>query len=304
VPRPELRPRAVGEIIDAAIKLVVGNARVLFTIAAVILIPLGVLQLVVYALLGGGDMLTLLDTLAVDPAPTLDQIDEVVGTGIRFVFLALGLAVLAGFGTVLVQGATVKAAADVYQGVEPEWQGSIRHGLRRFLVILVAVIAVGVASGVGLLFCLLPGIWLFTSWSVTVPSVVVEGLGPFSAMRRSFQLVRPRFWPTLGAVVLSYIVYLVVTYMFTLIGSLFTLVGEPTSGVSLVASVISSTVGSVVVLPFIAAVLIVLYFDLRVRAEGYDLEVMAMELGETTRDPRPPIQDPDDPFGLGAPGTE
>jgi hypothetical protein len=38
-----------------------------------------------------------------------------------------------------------------------------------------------------------------------------------------------------------------------------------------------------VTVPFLAAVATVQYFDLRVRAEGYDLEVMARELDDLDR---------------------
>jgi hypothetical protein len=140
--------------------------------------------------------------------------------------------------------------------------------------------------------------------------LVVEQLGPVAAIQRSFGLVRRRFWPVLGVVLLSVVLYGTVSYLFSLAGSLFswagsvfTLLGGQTSvGVPGAASVISSTLTSIVVQPFIAAVLIVLYFDLRVRAEGYDLRVMATELGDGPPPP-PPNSSPNDPFGLGSPGT-
>jgi hypothetical protein len=163
---------------------------------------------------------------------------------------------------------------------------------------------VWVASSFGLLFCLLPGIWLFVSWSVTVPAVVVEHSGPLAAMSRSFRLVRPRFWQALGAVALSAILYLAVSYIFSLLGTVFSIFEEnPASGVSLLASTISSTISSIIVFPFIAAVITVLYFDLRVRSEGFDLEILARELG--SGDPAPQAtNEPDDPYGLGPPGPD
>ena len=300
MPRPELRPFTVGEIIDAAIKLVTGNARVLFTIAAVVMVPLGVLQLVVYGLGGVRDFFSTFDALVENPELiTPEQADAVLDAGIRFLLLALATTVLAWVGSILVEGASVQAAAGVYQGVEPSWQTSVRYGLRRLVAILVATMAVALGSGFGLLFCLVPGVWLFTSWAVTIPALVVEGKGPFAAMGRSFQLVKRRFWATLGVVILATILYGVASYVIGSVGSVLAFM-DPFGTASLVASVISSTIASIVVLPFIAAVLIVLYFDLRVRAEGYDLEVMARELEEV--DPQAPTRDPDDPFGLDPPG--
>ena len=301
--RPELRPLGVGEIIDAAIKVVSSNARVLFTIAAMIFAPLGILQLLAYTAFGAGDIASLLDSLAVEDSTLTDeQFDLFLDSAVQLLILVLVLAVLAGVGTVLAQGATVKAVADVYQGSVPEWQQSIRFGFRRFFAILGAVLMVFIGSTFGLIFCLVPGVWLYISWSVTVPALVVEHLGAFEAIPRSYRLVRRRFWPVLGVVVLSVLLYGTISYLFSLAGSLFTFLGDGTSvGIPVAASVISSTLSSIVVQPFIAAVLIVLYFDLRVRAEGYDLRLMATELGDGTPPP-PPTSSPDDPFGLGSPG--
>lgn len=301
--RPELRPLAVGEIIDAAIKVVSSNARVLFTIAAMIFAPLGILQLLAYTAFGVGDITTLVNSLTVDSTLTDEQLDLLLDSAVQLLILGLVLAVLAGVGTVLAQGATVKAVADVYQGSVPEWRESIRFGFRRFFAILGAVLMVWIGSSFGLIFCLVPGVWLFISWSVTVPALVVEHLAPVAAIQRSYRLVKRRFWPVLGVVLLSVLLYGTVSYLFSLAGSLFTFLGDETSvGIPVAASVISSTLSSIVVQPFIAAVLIVLYFDLRVRAEGYDLQVMASELGDGTPPP-PPTSSPDDPFGLGSPGT-
>jgi hypothetical protein len=298
-----LRPLGVGEIIDAAIKLVRGNARVLFTIAAVVLVPLGLVQGAVTAGLSGNDLIGLLTEFSADPVTDPEAIDQVIDASIRLLGLAGLVAVLAGLGAVLVQGASVKALAEVYQGRLPEWQPSIGHGFRRFLGILGATVMIGVASSIGLLFCLVPGVWLFTSWSVTIPALVVENQGPLQAMGRSYELVRRRFWPTLGTVALAYLVYYAVEQVVSMIVTLITFTdASPTGGVSLVASVVGSTASSILVLPFLASVLIVLYFDLRVRAEGYDLAVMAAELGEKEPTQSLPPPPPEDPFGLGAPG--
>jgi hypothetical protein len=40
----------------------------------------------------------------------------------------------------------------------------------------------------------IPGLWLYTRWSLATPVIRVEGVGPLAAMRRSSQLVHGRFW--------------------------------------------------------------------------------------------------------------
>ncbi len=40
----------------------------------------------------------------------------------------------------------------------------------------------------------IPGVWLYTRWSLTTPVIREESIGPLAATRRSNQLVRGRFW--------------------------------------------------------------------------------------------------------------
>ena len=300
--RPELRPLSVGEIVDAAIKMIRANARVLFTISAIVLIPLGLIQGFITAL-GIPDAIDTIYSFPVDGTVTDDELNALLSTTVQLLVVALATVIVTGLGSVLVQGASAKALSDLYQGAEPSWQDSLRFGLRRFFPILWATVLIGVASAFGLILYLVPGVWLFTSWSVTVPALVVESKGPVQAMGRSFELVRRRFWPVLGAVALSYLVYFAVSQVISLITGAITLTGGATpSGGDLWISAVGSTITSVLVVPFMAAVFIVLYFDLRVRAEGYDLQVMAAEVQQTQPPPQLPPTEPDDPFGLGSPG--
>ena len=60
-------------------------------------------------------------------------------------------------------------------------------------VIVAALIAVTISTlAMGLL--LIPGIWLYTRWSLATPVIRDRGVGPFAARRRSNKLVRGHFW--------------------------------------------------------------------------------------------------------------
>lgn len=47
-------------------------------------------------------------------------------------------------------------------------------------------------AAIGLL--VIPGMWLYTRWSLATPVIRDESVGPLAAMRRSNQLVRGHFW--------------------------------------------------------------------------------------------------------------
>jgi hypothetical protein len=303
VNRPQLRPLGIGEIVDAAVKLVIGNARTLFTISAIVMVPVAAVQAALAGWLGRADLVSALIAASEDPFLDPATAQAALTELLRLAAILVGVALLSGLGSVLVQGSSVKALADVYQGQVPSWRPSMQYGLRRLFPLLAAAILVGAGSTIGLIFCLVPGVWLFISWSVTVPGLIIEKLGPVKAMARSFRLVRSRFWPVLGTVALAYLIYIAVDQTISFAAGAFTLVGASQAGtISIFPSIIATAISSVLMLPFLAAYLTVLYFDLRVRQEGYDLEILAAELGTLPAAPEEAPADPDDPFGLGRPG--
>ena len=58
---------------------------------------------------------------------------------------------------------------------------------------------------------IIPGIWLAVAWSVSYPALLSEGIGPVAALGRSFRLVRGRWWPTFGALLVMYLIVLVIS---------------------------------------------------------------------------------------------
>ena len=95
-------------------------------------------------------------------------------------------------GTAVVQGVLVEAVDDErHQG-----GARLRRG-RRLGALLGLSLLTGVGVGLGLLALFVPGVFLFTAWSLSVPALVIEGRSPRDAMRRSRQLVRGQFWSVL-----------------------------------------------------------------------------------------------------------
>jgi hypothetical protein len=94
-------------------------------------------------------------------------------------------------GTAVVQGALVEA-------VEQERQrrtGSVLHAAwKRAGALLGVSLLTGIGVGVGLFLLVVPGLILFTRWSLAVPAVMLEGRAPRDAMRRSADLVRGHGW--------------------------------------------------------------------------------------------------------------
>ena len=51
-----------------------------------------------------------------------------------------------------------------------------------------------VATGVTAALLIIPGVWLYTRWSLAIPAIRHENLGPAAALKRSNALARSRFW--------------------------------------------------------------------------------------------------------------
>ncbi len=297
--RIELRPLTIGETLDASFKLFTANLRKLLPLAAVVLVPIGILQLVLNARIGS-DFSFLESALTEPPDPTVvfAPLGRLLGLGIATALLSL-------LGTLLVQAAAIRLYADLYQGRDTSWQDSLTFGISRFGPVLAASILSALGIGVGLLFYLIPGMWLYVSWWVVVPALLVERLGPAQALGRSFDLVRRRFWPTAGVAALAFLIVYVVQQI---VGTIVSVAVLPTTlvqpvpdfGPALAVTSAAQTIVNLFTVPFLAAAVTVTYFDLRVRLEAYDLELMAEELRDDDAPSEPPSGD-DDPFGLDRP---
>jgi Membrane domain of glycerophosphoryl diester phosphodiesterase len=122
----------------------------------------------------------------------------VVTTGLVFAVVCLvetvgpwPVVLLSFVGTAVVQGALVEA-------VEQERQhrdgGVLRAAWNRAGALLGVALLTGIGVGVGLFLLVVPGLILFTRWSLAVPAVMLEGRSPRDAMRRSHELVKGHGW--------------------------------------------------------------------------------------------------------------
>jgi len=90
-------------------------------------------------------------------------------------------------GTAVVQGALVEA---VDQQREHRSSSLLHAAWSRAGALLGVSLLTGIGVGVGLFLLVVPGLILFTRWSLAVPAVMIEGRSPREAMRRSRELVR------------------------------------------------------------------------------------------------------------------
>lgn len=290
-----LRPLRVGEILDAAIKLYLRNWRVLMGAAAAVAVPL---HLVTGAILASaysqGDEIS--SGLFNSTTLTRAQANARLGaTGIN-AFIDL---IITGF----VVAACTRAISDTYLGQEAAIGSSLRAAARRLAPLIVVQILYVIGVVLGFILLIVPGVWLYAAWSVAIPALVVERVGPLRALRRSRQLVSGRWRASAAVLLLANVMVGVVGGVLTeLLGGL-ALGSDPTVAAAVVVSTLSGIVVTILLQPFTATVYTVLYYDLRVRKDGYDIERLAEDLGlPKTALPAAPTGGPVGPESVGQPG--
>ena len=144
---------------------------------------------------------------------------------------------------------------------------------------LASILVIVVISCLTLVGLFAPLIYLLARWLVAMPSLV-NGAGPVQALRESWRLTKGNIWRAVLYTFLLYVLSLIITglpsmalqWLVTLsLGSRqFALVAALSQGI---ASIIN-----VLWLPLYVAALVLLYYDLRVRQEGYDLALRIEQL--------------------------
>ena len=270
---PVLRPLGIGEILDVAIKITTRHWWTLVRIVLIVVVPLELASAAIDISAAGGAFTTGGET-GFDETGAFDP--DALWTFIAAVAAAVTLSLLA---QTIATGACFKAVADAYLGREPSWKNSLAGTVKRLHSIIWISVLTYVLGGLGLVACIIPGIWLFIAWTVAVPAHLTEGVKGRKALGRSFSLVRNYWWRTFALVVLGSLLAGIVTV--ALGGALGALTFSADSEITvIVASVAASIVAGVITTPFVAAMTIVLYIDLRVRKEGFDLALLAERFGE------------------------
>jgi hypothetical protein len=266
------------DILDGSFRLLKANLRTIVLVSALFLIPVNLLAAFFQRdLFGGYSFLRLMQ----DPS----LFEEAAGTGPSNA--ALFGSVFAVLASVLVTpfigGAVSRIVAASYLGGELEPGDALRATGRRFLALFAVFFLTLLLKGVGLLFCVVGVLVAMTFFLVTTPAVMVEEAGPIQAMARSIALVRPRFWPVMGIGIVS---GLLASFLGNILATPFSLAALAVGyrwGWILVA--IGGVLPALVTTPFVSIVATLVYFDLRIRNEGFDLQMIAAELarGAPTR---------------------
>lgn len=309
-----LRPLSIGDIYQGAFAAIKTNARTMFGFTAALLGVVLVISIATnYAIIN-----LVLPNYLSPSSPYAAVFTSLSGS-----FSQLGGSLLQVLATVLLSGLIVVAVSrsvlgrvasskEVWERTKSKFLPliglniitSIISGLMMIIGIVVFFVLLASAAStaktetelfqglgislVGLLILMvisaLVSSYLSIKFSVASPAMVLENLGVFAAIGRSWSLTRGNFWRLFGINILTAIITSMVAGIFGgiagALGAIFVVVGSSSPedviaslNTTYILTMVMSTIAQLLILPFTSSVNALLYIDLRMRKEGLDVEL-------------------------------
>ncbi|MEE8442218.1 MAG: zinc ribbon domain-containing protein [Dehalococcoidia bacterium] len=189
------------------------------------------------------------------------------------IVLSLSLATL--FTGLLANGATTYAVTQYYlkrtATASTSYAAALNNSMSLLGAFVVFVVAMVPAALLSLILIGLPLLtFIILAWFFYVQAIMVEEKGAMAALSRSWELVRWSWQRVLGIGVVFLLILFSAGMAVSIPGALLGLAND-TLGSLLI------TTGTVLVTPIGYVGAAVVYFDLRVRKEGYNLEMLSSE---------------------------
>jgi hypothetical protein len=259
----DLRPFSLGEILDRTFSLYRRNFLLFVGITA---IP----QLMVLAF-------NLAQTLWKGSMASKATPGQMIAMGATLVVVGLVGVIVYFVALLFAHGATVYAVSDLYLGRSTSIGASLRRMKGQAGILFGVLMLNGLAILVGFILLIIPGFYVACRLITAVPAALLEQLGPSESLSRSFALTKDNA----GRAFVIYFLYFALFYGFFLL-----LVGPFLFAMALsvrnpgmlrtwqALSQFGSFFATTLVTPFFTIATAVFYYDLRVRKEAFDLQMM------------------------------
>jgi len=302
VATPALRPLSFGEILDGAFVLYRRHFRELFLTAFIPFVPLLVIGLFLLVAVLTAPPET--GSILVDGSAILAIVYGFaaalwVWTGLAHLFSAAVLGESMGWRVALRAGRA--CVLPVIGAVLISWMilgvamavgGALAFAFSLLLLVILpggagALGAVVITFTLTVLLVILPAAIIFVSLSLSLPIIVTENLRVVESIVRAWRLMAGARMRGLGLWFVGWLIVLVPSLIlfgfFAAIFGIGAVMGlDESEGAAAISRILSQLVQPFVgalTTPFTVALLVILYFDRRVRVEGLDLELADAEMG-------------------------
>jgi hypothetical protein len=271
-PLLRLRPLGLGEVLDDIFRIYRRHFGLLWAIGLLVSVPSLLIQFTTGSVSNLGFLFDVFGNLG-NPQSS----STLVAPG-RPNLALLGLSYLVLLAVLPFSiGAVSRAAIDIALGNPVSVRSAFAGVARRYWALLGQILIVVVAI-VPLVLCFPVAIWIGVRWVVGVPALLAEGIGPLKGLGRSWTLTRGNWWRLFGTLLLVYLLQAVIS---TALGALGLPLGfaipfiSPVVRAAIVLTV--STAAGALTLPVVYLCIVLLYFDLRIRREHFDLDQLARQ---------------------------
>ena len=216
----------------------------------------------------------------------VSQVPNIVGIAFEDAASTLVLTLLAFLIAIPSAAAAAFCVGSVLAGRKPDVVTCYARAIGVFIPAAIVTVVVTVALVVsGVLMVIIIGIPLFfyllVVWFFAMPAVVIEGKDGIAALGRSRELTRGSWWRLFGIGVTYAAIALAVMLPAWIVLGIVSIITD-----SVTPLVIGVTVAAILLIPLYYAGTVLVYVDLRVRNEGYDMRALADDLarrpGQTT----------------------
>jgi len=240
-----LRPRSATEIVDAAFQLYRRDPLSYLLVSALCYAPILVLQLVILG-------------------PTVQMMTpDMLTRSMSSMFVLL-------FGywvsLALMSAVIIRLASDDYFGRRLEPAVAVRDAVMRLPAVMVGLLLKYILMIVGFLLFMVGMLYMIARYFAVTSSIMLEGRGVFTAFGRSAVLSRGHKLHILFTSFLAFLIFVVVYFAIVIVAAAMG---------SVVISTVLTVAASILAYPLFAITEMLLYYDARVRNEGFDIEMMA-----------------------------
>ncbi|HEY6222729.1 MAG TPA: hypothetical protein VIW26_03025 [Gemmatimonadales bacterium] len=244
----QLRPMSFGEILDGALTVLRQHFGLFFALAVICL--------------GVPTVIDLSTTFSGEPNPGLSLLSRL----------------LSAIGYLLLTGASVYVVSETYLQRTPQLGPALRFAGGKMGALFISGFAAGLVTVLAFIALIVPGIIVACGYAVTVQVVVLETLpSATDSLGRSWALTKGYKGKALGLFSIMLLIFFVVLFgVGVLIG-----LAEAAFPILTIPAMILFAVLMLFAYPFSSCVLTLFYYDLRVRKEALDLELLGQQIGQS-----------------------
>ena len=250
---PRFEAMTTGALLDRAFRLYANNFALLLGITAVAYVPLYGLMLMISSSISG------------DIGPAAGQLWVIVS---QVIFIILWASIALPISV----GAATYAISERYMGNEVTAGDALSRALHQLWTMSVAQVSAGLRIMIGFVLLIVPGVLWSLSYTLIVPAIMVEGLKSGPSLKRSWELVKGQRGKVFAVMLVINLLALLIGFG---IGSVVKMVLPLDSTSRGIFGNAIDNLMSVLLTPLGVVAEILLYYDLRIRKEGFDLEMLS-----------------------------